>query len=95
MSLALPATVTLQQVPDLLARLDQAVASASGGELVVDASGLQELDSSTLALLLRAQRALKASGGRLVVRGAPPRLRELARLYGVETVLPLEAAPAV
>jgi phospholipid transport system transporter-binding protein len=46
---------------------------------------LQDFDSSTVALLLEARR--RAQGGAFVVRNAPPKLRELAKLYGVEELL--------
>lgn len=87
----LPASASLAQMDELLPLLERALAEAGAGELVIDASALQELDSSTLSLLLRARRRLKQAGGRLVVRHAPPKLRELARLYGVGEMLSLES----
>lgn len=86
----LPASASIAQMPELLPLLDRAVAQAGAGELVIDASALQELDSSTLSLLLQARRRVKQAGGSMVVRGAPPKLLELARLYGVNELLSLE-----
>jgi phospholipid transport system transporter-binding protein len=54
----------------------------------VDASALQQFDSSVLAVLLALRRALLAQGAVLVVHGLPTRLRELATLYGVAELLP-------
>lgn len=87
----LPASASLAQMNELLPLLERALAEAGAGELVIDARALQELDSSTLSLLLRAHRRLKQAGGHLVVRDAPPKLRELARLYGVGEMLSLES----
>ena len=54
----------------------------------VDASALQRFDSSALAVLLGLRRALLAQGATLTVHGLPPRLRDLANLYGVAELLP-------
>ena len=54
----------------------------------VDASALQQFDSSVLAVLLGLRRALLAQGAALTVQGLPPRLRDLATLYGVAELLP-------
>lgn len=54
----------------------------------VDASALQQFDSSALAVLLGLRRALLAQGATLTVQGLPPRLRDLATLYGVAELLP-------
>lgn len=88
--LALPAEVTMGRAPALVAEVDAAVARSSGG-LRIDASALAELDTSAIALLLHASRAARAKALQLEVSGTPPKLRELARLYGVLELLPLKA----
>jgi phospholipid transport system transporter-binding protein len=85
-TLQLPAKSDLEQAPALLRQLDAAL-DAQG--LAIDASALSDFDSSTVALLLHAQRLSKARGVALAIHGAPPKLRELARLYGVDELLPL------
>jgi phospholipid transport system transporter-binding protein len=79
----LPATATLEQASALLDTLGSDVE-------VVDASALKTLDTSAVAVLLEAQRRCRARGVRCVVRGAPPKLRQLAALYGVEELLSFE-----
>ena len=89
----LPATATLEQAAALAAELPAAVAAGSG-VLHIDASTLKALDSSTLALLLQARRLAQAAGRTVAVDGAPPKLRQLAQLYGLDGLLPLsEPAP--
>ena len=88
----LPATATLEQAADLALLLPAAVAEGSG-PLQVDASALQDFDTSAIALLLQARRLAQAAGRGFEVSGAPPKLTELARLYGVEELLSL-ASPA-
>ena len=87
----LPATATLHEAAALAGTLPAAVAAlaAGSGPLRVDASALTAFDSSTIALLLQAQRLAQASGRTLQVDGVPPKLIELARLYGVDGLLPL------
>lgn len=88
----LPASASIAQMPELLPLLDRAVAETGSGELVIDAAAVQELDSATVSLLLQARRRLEKAGGRMVVHNAPPKLRELAQLYGVTELLSLQDA---
>ena len=88
----LPAATTLEQAPELLRQLEQALAQTGSGTLLVDASGMTEFDTSALALLLEASRRVRQQGGTLALEGAPPKLVELARLYGVDELLPLPPA---
>lgn len=87
----LPAVATLTQAHELLVQLDAAFAAGGAGGLEVDASALTEFDTSTLALLLHGRRVAAAQGVAFTVAGAPPKLRELAKLYGVESLLSLDA----
>jgi phospholipid transport system transporter-binding protein len=73
--------------------LKQAVASQPP-QLVADASGLREFDSSALALLLECRREAVAAGKGFSVHGLPARLRQLAGLYGVAELIPDSAAAA-
>jgi len=57
------------------------------GSLVVDASALRVFDSSALAVLLAARREALAAGKEFSVRDLPARLQQLARLYGVGTLI--------
>ncbi|MFZ5527731.1 MAG: STAS domain-containing protein [Pseudomonadota bacterium] len=91
--LMLPAILTHAEVRDILRlfreTLDQA--SVAHGQdavlLTVDGSGLQQFDSSALAVLLECQRMARAKGRAFGVQSLPPRLMELAKLYGVDGLL--------
>ena len=90
----LPAKATLEQAAALAAELPQALAGSTG-VFRVDASATQDVDSSTIALLLQAQRLAQAAGRGFEVTGLPPKLLALARLYGVDSLLdPAPARPA-
>lgn len=86
-SLALPATLTMDEASATLSRLQQAL--ASGGAAVLDASALTELDSAALAVLLEFRRICAARGQTLAVTAAPDKLVKLAQLYGVAELLAL------
>lgn len=62
-------------------------------EVVVDASALQQFDSSALAVLLECRRQAMAAGKAFSVQGAPDRLLQLAGVYGVEALIPAAAVP--
>ena len=68
---------------------ESAVDAASPGGIQVDASALNDFDSSAIALLLQAQRQAQASGRSLSVQSPPQAMVELATLYGVAELLGL------
>ena len=92
MPMQLPAAVTLEHAPALLAQLGTAVDGAGQGALVIDAAAVTEFDTSALALLLEARRQAQARGLACELRSPPPKLLELAALYGVEHLLGAPAA---
>lgn len=85
--LLLPATLTADEARATLRMLTQTLRSEPDTGVVVDASALQQFDSSALAVLLECQRQAQAWGRPFAVRQAPPKLAALARLYGVDALL--------
>ena len=88
--LKLPAALTHESAADFSQTLRQAVL-AQPAEVVVDASVMTEFDSSALAILLECRREALAAGKSFSVQAAPPRLRQLAGLYGVSDLIPATA----
>ncbi len=86
----LPPQATLEQAAALAQALPAAVADGNG-VLRIDASDLRSFDSSAIALLMQARRMAQAAGRGFEVAGAPAKLAELARLYGVEELLALRS----
>lgn len=78
-------SVTNQNAAALLAAGIDAIRA---GDAEFDLSAVRQIDSSAVALLLAWQREAGARGAHLVVLGAPPALTSLARLYGVDELLP-------
>jgi phospholipid transport system transporter-binding protein len=91
--LLLPAVITHAEVPHVLSlfkqTLEQAAAQGNvdAAMLTVDGSALQHFDSSALAVLLECQRMARSKGRAFAVQSLPPKLTELARLYGVDGLL--------
>lgn len=65
---------------------------AAPGNLTLDLSAVDGVDSAGLALLVEWQRRARAAGGRLEFTGAPAQLRRLAEIGGVDTLLGLSQA---
>lgn len=84
--LTLPPVLTHLMAAQLAGGLKQVVL-ADPGEVVVDASALQQFDSSALAVLLECRRLALVAGKSFSVQGAPERLLRLAGLYGVEALI--------
>jgi phospholipid transport system transporter-binding protein len=80
--LRLTGAVTMDTVPGLL---DAGLAHLRAGVRRVDVAGIDDIDSSAVALLLAWRRAVDP----LVVEGATEPLAKLARLYGVDGLLGL------
>ncbi len=88
----LPQSLTLEVAGAVLVAL-QAQAMAQGGDaLVIDASALKVFDTAALAVLLQARRLARDKGQTFALHGVPPKLTQLAQLYGVAELL--ELAPA-
>jgi len=87
----LPERATFAEAPALLLALQQSLA-AQAGPVRIDAAGLQAFDTSALALLMHARRQARAAGRAFEVVGAPPKLAQLASLYGIEALLSLSPA---
>ena len=85
-ALALPARVTHAEATALTARLVAQLRQARGPS-VLDASALDQFDTSALAVVLACRRAARAQGHTLTVQGLPARAQALAQVYGVSELL--------
>jgi phospholipid transport system transporter-binding protein len=95
-TLSLPASLGVADAVGVLGRLSASMSSNTAGPVVIDAAALVDFDSSALAVLLQCRREAIAAGRVLSLTCAPTRLAQLARLYGVSTLLDLgdDHAPA-
>jgi phospholipid transport system transporter-binding protein len=70
------------------AALDHGYAAIAAGESEFDLGGVKAADSTAIALMLAWQRKAHGVGQRLSFINVPARVRALARLYGVDGLLP-------
>lgn len=80
--------VTMETVPALLA---QGLQHLSSKDLLVDLSQTQAVDSAAVSMLLAWQRAAQSGQRALQIERLPENLLSLARLYGVEEMLPKQS----
>ncbi|WP_164846022.1 STAS domain-containing protein [Inhella crocodyli] len=99
--LRLPATVQLANASALWREWESklraeaaGVSAQAGREVRLNAAELTAFDSSALSLLLSCARLCRQHGLNLEVHSAPPALRDLARLYGLDVLLWPGAVPA-
>lgn len=85
-SLTLPSSMTLDLANETLASLMNGLRPIKG-TVVLDASALQVCDSSAVAVLLALRRAARELEIGWKIERAPAHLLDLARLYGVESLL--------
>ncbi len=86
----LPPSVTMEQAAAVNLQVNAALHKATtGADFVLDASALADFDTSALALLLDARRGSERRGLGFVVANPPPKLRQLAVMYGVDGLLGL------
>ena len=90
--LRLPDTLVHTTAAATLAELLLAVRAEPSANVAVDATALLRFDSTALAVLLELRRAVLLAGKTLVLQGVPTRLSDLARLYGIEELLPAQGA---
>lgn len=85
MSFFLPQTVTQENA----VQLEKEGLSNPLSLRSVNCSALKDFDSTVLSVLLAWQKRLQAEGHRISVEHPPEKLRVLAGLYGVSTLLGL------
>lgn len=89
--LELPAELTQTSATACLRDLGAGVRAEPAG-VVVSAAGVGRFDSAALAVLLSLRREALALSKTFAVTNLPQRLTDLARLYGIEELLPDQAA---
>lgn len=80
--------LSFASVPDL--QLASAGLFAGSGNIEIDLVGVQRSDSAGLALMLEWMREARRRGGAVKLRNLPEQMRALARLSGLEGLLPVD-----
>jgi phospholipid transport system transporter-binding protein len=87
---ALPPSVTLKDAQAILESLRQSFAADGGDVWRIDAAPVTQLDTSALAVLLECSRMAVAGKRKMQIVNPPPRMSDLAHLYGVDGLLGVE-----
>jgi len=87
--MVLQGNLNMDTVPALYAT---GVQRLSGEDLLVDFSQVESVDSAAVSMLLGWERAAQRAARELRVKGLPEDLLSLARLYGVDQLLPQQSA---
>ena len=92
-ALRLPERITLREARSVLEALGATLVAQPGAPAAIelDASALVQFDSSALGVLVGLHRRAAEAGRPCRLVGMPPRLAELARLYGVGELVTLGA----
>jgi phospholipid transport system transporter-binding protein len=86
-ALALPSLLTHDQAAVCAQTLAAGIRAEVSDKVVVDASALEKFDSSALAVLLECRRAAMSAGKSITILNLPAKLRELAGLYDIQSLL--------
>ena len=84
--IAVQGRLTIDTVPALFASGLQRLTTR---DLCVDFTGVEGVDSAAISMLLGWKRAAQRGQRKLLLVGCPGELLSLARLYGVDDLLPL------
>jgi phospholipid transport system transporter-binding protein len=87
--MVLQGNLNMDSVPALYATGLQRLA---GEDLLVDFSQVETVDSAAVSMLLGWERGAQRTARELQVKGLPEDLLSLARLYGVDKLLPQQSA---
>ena len=69
--------------------IEHALDAALPLQLVLDFTGVAFMDSSGIAVVLRAQRRMQALGGRLEVRGVQAQVKKVFEAAGIHHLIPI------
>ena len=73
-----------------LRELEEALDAALPRKLVLDLSGITFMDSSGIAVILRARQKMQLLDGKLLVRGVPPQARRVLEAAGVNRLVTIK-----
>jgi len=83
--LVLPAELRHQEAPVWIERVSRV--GRPQGPVRINCAAVERFDSSALAVLLAALRAAQAAGVAFECLNPPPKLRQLAALYGIDSLI--------
>ena len=89
LTIALSGEIDHHGAREMMSQLDSAIAERLPRQLTLDLSGVTFMDSSGIAVLLRAQRQLAHTGGALRVTAVPAQARRVLDAAGIGRLISL------
>ena len=74
----------------IMTEMEQAVGAALPRQLILDLSGVTFMDSSGIAVVMRARQRMRELGGCIVLRNAGPQPRKVLEAAGLDRFVTLE-----
>lgn len=74
---------------EAIRRMELTVAAALPKQLILDFTGVTFMDSSGIALAVRAQRQMNALGGNAALCNVPPQARKVFDAAGINRMVPI------
>jgi len=90
LTIALSGEIDHHGAREMMSQLDDAIAARLPVRLVLDMSGVTFMDSSGIAVLLRARQQMKQIGGTLRVTAIPAQARRVLDAAGVGRLITLD-----
>ena len=75
---------------NVMQRMELALDAALPLKLILDFSGVSFMDSSGIAVVMRAQKRMRALGGGAALRRVPPQAKRVFDTAGIFRIIPLE-----
>ena len=75
---------------DVMQRMELALDAALPIKLTLDFSGVSFMDSSGIAVVMRALKRMRAMGGSAAIKNVPPQAKKVFTAAGIFRIVPLE-----
>ena len=75
---------------DVMQRMELALDAALPLKLTLDFSGVSFMDSSGIAVVMRALKRMRAMGGSAAIKNVPPQAKKVFTAAGIFRIVPLE-----
>ena len=75
---------------DVMQRMELALDDALPIKLTLDFSGVSFMDSSGIAVVMRALKRMRAMGGSAAIKSVPPQAKKVFTAAGIFRIVPLE-----
>ena len=91
LSVSISGEVDHHRAKEIMTELERQIEAGLPRRLTLDLGGVTFMDSSGIAVLLRAHKRIGALGGAVLVRNIPPQAGKVLRSAGLDRIMRFEA----